>query len=316
MASSSADPGAAVQADFDDGVRPTGPWRHALSRFRRRPLGVAALALLGFLFVLGALAGTLAPYPAGQLFIQFIDKPQRPLSPHHLLGTDPLSHDVLTQILFAIHETTISALVCAAGATVIGVVVGGLAGYYGGWFDALVTWATGVVVAVPAIAVLIIITIWSRFPVTPMSYGLWLTAILWTGVARVVRATVFSLRAREYVDAAQAAGASSLRILVRHLLPNATGPIVVAATSIVGQSIVIVATVDYLGYGYNQAEKPTLGGLVADATHASSLLAVGTGPLSSLWWLYVFPAVLLVVLLVCVTFLGDALDEALNPATS
>jgi peptide/nickel transport system permease protein len=291
-----------------------GPWRQAFGRFRRRPLGLAALAVFAVLCVVAALAGLLAPYQAGQIFLEFMQKPQPPLTAHHLLGTDVLGRDFLTQLLYAIRQTTLSGLVCAGASTAIGVVVGALAGFYGGWFDALVTWATGVAVAVPAIAVLVIILVWSRFPISPLDDGLWLTTVLWTGVARIVRASIISLRPREFVEAAYASGASSLRILARHLLPNATGPIVVAATSLVGQAVVIVATVNYLGYSFDDAASPTLGGLIADATRSTTLLLAGPVPLSALWWLYVFPALLLVVLLLSVALLGDALDDALNPA--
>jgi peptide/nickel transport system permease protein len=291
-----------------------GPWRQAFGRFRRRRLGLASLAVFGLLCVVAAVAGMLAPYQAGQIFLEFMQKPQPPLTAHHLLGTDVLGRDFLTQLLYAIRQTTLSGLVCAGASTAIGVVVGALAGFYGGWFDALVTWATGVAVAVPAIAVLVIILVWSRFPITPLQDGLWLTTVLWTGVARIVRASIISLKPREYVEAAYASGASSLRILVRHLLPNASGPIVVAATSLVGQAVVIVATVNYLGYSFDNAEAPTLGGLIADATRSTTLLLAGPVPLSALWWLYVFPALLLVVLLLSLALLGDALDDALNPA--
>ena len=297
-------------------ARVRGPWRRALLRFHQQPVGVLALAVLLAFCVTGALADVLAPYPAGWAIIELIQHPQPPLTAHHLLGTDALGRDYLTQVLFAIRETTFSALACAAMATAVGVLVGALAAEVAGWFDSLVTWVSGVVVAVPAMAVLVIVTVWSRFYPTPFEYALWLTAILWTGVARVIRAEVRSLRGREFVEAAYASGASRPRVLVRHLLPNASGQIIVAATSIVGQAIVIVATVQYLGYAFNQPERPTLGGLVADATVAPSLILSGTLSLSDLWWLYTFPAVLLVLLLLAVTFVGDALDEALNPTTS
>jgi peptide/nickel transport system permease protein len=299
--------------DDQSTVSPHGPWQQALIRFRRHPLGVVALVVLLAFLVVGALAGVLAPYPAGRTFIELIQKPQPPLTSHHLLGTDVLGRDFLTQLLFAIRQTTLAALACAVMATALGVLVGALAGYMGGWLDSFVSWASGVFVAVPAMAVLIIITVWSRFYPTPFDYALWLTVILWPGVARVVRAELASLRRREFVEAAYAAGASGPRVLLRHLLPNASGQIIVAGTSIVGQSIVIVATVQYLGYAFNQPERPTLGGLVADATVAPSLILTGDVSLSALWWLYVFPAAILVVLLLAVVFLGDALDEALNP---
>jgi peptide/nickel transport system permease protein len=291
-----------------------GPWRQALRRFLRRPLGVLGLAVLAALLLIAALAGPIAPYYPGREFVELITRPQPPLTPHHLLGTDVLGRDFFTQLVFAVRETALSAFVCAGGATAVGVVLGSLAGYYGGWFDELVGWATRVVVAVPAIAVLIVLAVWSPLPLTPLADGLWLMALLWTGVARVVRASVASLRANEYVEAAQASGASSLRVLVRHVLPNASGAVIVAATNVVGQSIAIIATVDYLGYGYNVPERPTLGGLVADATQATAT-SLGRAPaISSVWWLYVIPAALLVLTLLAVAFAGDALDDALNPA--
>jgi peptide/nickel transport system permease protein len=309
-------PDGVVPLDLSSSLRRRGPWRQAFGRFRRRPLGVGALAVFVAFVLTGVLANVLAPYAAGQEFLQFIQKPQPPLTAHHLLGTDVLSRDFLTQILFAIHQTTVSALVCAAIATVIGGVVGMLTGYFGGWLDALATWWIGAVVAVPALAVLVIISVSrSNFALAPLDYALWLSAILWTGVARVVHGTVRSLRTREFVEAAHASGGSDLRVLLRHLLPNASGQIIVAATSIVGQSIVIVATIQYLGYAFNQPDQPTLGGLVADGTNATSLLLTQSAGLASVWWLYAFPAALLVLLLLAVTFLGDALDEALNPMT-
>ena len=296
--------------------RRLGPWRQAAARFRRRPLGIAALALLVGLVVVGVLAGEIAPYYPGQEFIQYITRPQPPLTPHHVLGTDVLGRDFFTELVYAIRETAFSALACAGGATFAGTVLGALAGYYGGWFDELVGWTTRVVVAVPAIAVLIVIAVWSTLPLSPLTDGLWLMALLWTGVARVVRATVRSLRSNEYVEAAEASGASGLRVLFRHVMPNATGAVIVAGTTVVAQAIAIIATVDYLGYGYNKPETPTLGGLVADATQATAA-SLGRAPsLSDVWWLYAIPAGLLVLVLLAVAFLGDTLDDALNPAAS
>jgi peptide/nickel transport system permease protein len=292
-----------------------GPLRQAVRRFRRRRIGVSALAIVIVFFIVGFFAKQLAPYAPEDEFLNYLGHPQPPLTAHHLLGTDAISHDFLSQLLVAIHETTISSLTCAGLATVAGTVVGALAGFYGGWFDALVSWVTTVVVAVPAVAFLLVVIIWNRAPVTPMEYAYWLTAVLWIPVARVVRATVLTLRTREYIEAAHALGAVGPRIIARHIIPNAGGTILVAATTVVSQSIVLVATVDYLGYGFNQYDKPTLGGLLAVATHG--ILAPGSfTPAPAPWWLFVFPAVLLVLLLVSVNFAGDALDDALNPRTS
>jgi ABC-type dipeptide/oligopeptide/nickel transport system permease subunit len=285
-------------------------------RFVRRPLGVAALGIFAGYCIVAIFAHRLAPYPVGYLDMSLFQKPQSPLAPHHVFGTDVFGHDFLTQSLVGIRQTMWSAIVCAAICTVIGGVVGGLAGYYGGWFDSLVTWVTAVVVAIPAIVVLMVVLVWSKYPVTPLGNGLWLCLVLWAGVARVVHSQVRSLRHTEFAEAARASGASNLRILVRHLLPNATGPVIVAATSLVGAEIIIVATVNYLGYSVDQNTAPTLGGLIAQGTRSPALILDGSKSASDLWWLYLIPALLLVFLLLAITFLGDALDDALNPAAN
>jgi peptide/nickel transport system permease protein len=300
---------AGVEAGAEPRVRRRGPWRQAASRFRRRPLGIAAAALLLFIFLVGLLAQALAPYDAGHEFLEFINKPQPLFTPHHILGTDVIGHDFATQLIYGIHESVVSSLVCAGGATLIGTIVGVFAGYHGGIFDAIVTWVSSTIFAVPAVAILLIVVIFSHWPVTPTVFGFWLMLYLWPGIARVVRGSVLSLKTREYVEAAHAAGASELRIMFRHLLPNSAGPLIVAATSLVGQSIIIVATVDFLGLGTVQAEKPTLGSLIADATR-------GTGFAEAGWGLYLLPAIALTLMLVCVNFLGDTLDDVLNPAAN
>jgi peptide/nickel transport system permease protein len=287
-------------------VRRRGPWRQALDRYRRRPLGVAAAGILLVLIVVGLFAEQIAPYDAGHEFLEFINKPQPIGTPHHWLGTDVIGHDFLTQLLFGLRESVVSSIVCAAGATLIGALVGALAGYYGGPLDSFVTWVSSTIIAVPAVAVLLIVVIFSRFPVTPTAFGIWLMLCLWPWIARVVRAQFLTLKSREYIEAAHAAGASGLRIIFRHLLPNSSGALIVAATALIGQSIIIVATVDFLGLGTVQAEKPTLGSLVADA-------ARGTGTAPAPWNLYLVPGLLLMVMLVCVNFVGDTLDDALNP---
>jgi ABC-type dipeptide/oligopeptide/nickel transport system permease subunit len=265
--------------------------------------------------VVAIFAKQLAPFSIGQADMTLFQHPKSPLYPKHPLGTDVFGHDVLTQLLVGIRYTMESALACAGICLVAGVVLGALAGFYGGWLDAIITWVTSVVVAIPAIVVLMVVLVWSKYPVTPLGNGLYLTTVLWAPVARVVRATVRSLRTTEYADAARASGASGLRILVRHLLPNASGPMLVSATSLIGQEIVILATVNYLGYSVEQTQAPTLGGLIAQGTRSPSLMLTPGWSASDLWWLYLLPVLFLAFLLLALAFLGDALDDALTPTT-
>ncbi len=292
-----------------------GPWRQAAARFWRRPLGVLALAVVALFFLVALLAPVVAPYSVGEISLDLIQHPQSPLAVHHLLGTDVLGHDYLTQMLFAVRETMLSAFLCALLATSFGAVVGLLSGYFRGPFETASSFVMQVVVAVPAIAVLGFVSTRYKFLLTPFQNALWLALLFWPSVSRVVATSVGSLQHSEFVEAAYVSGASGRRIVFRHLLPNVSGPIVVAATWLVAQAIVVVATVQYLGYSFNEAHQPTLGGLVADGTNAPSLILSGSVGLGVVWWLYVLPSVVLVVLLLSVTFLGDALDEALNPAS-
>jgi peptide/nickel transport system permease protein len=287
-------------------VRSRGPWRQALGRFRRRPVGVAAVVVLLAFAIVAVLTPRIAPYSGAQLFFEYLDHPQPP-SFHggHLLGTDVIGHDMLTQLLWAIRESMFGAVGCAAGATAIGVVVGAVAGYAGGALDAVVEWLVGVVVTVPALVVLILVVVYSA-PVPLWAFPVTLALYLWTYVARAVRASVVSLRAREFVEAAHAAGASATRIVAGHLLPNTVGTVLVAATAVAGQAIVLIATADYFGLGNQQSDRPTLGGLVANA-------AKGTPSGYAPWWLYAIPAFTLGLLLVCLNFASDTLDDVLEP---
>jgi peptide/nickel transport system permease protein len=285
-----------------------GPWLQAAVRFRRRPLGVLSLLVVLAFVVATAFAGMLAPYAPGQIFIEYINDPQAPSFHHgHLLGTDGIGHDELSQLLYALRASVTGALVCAAGATAIGTLVGAVAGYVGGLLDAVVSWLIGVVVTMPALAVVVLVVVYN-LPLAPIWYGVTLMLYMWTTIARVVRAEVVALRQREFVDAAHAAGASPLRVVVRHMLPNAAGSVLVAATATIGQSILIIATVDFFDYASGDISNPTLGGLVAQATRG-----LGLASRASPWWLYAIPSIALGLLLVCVNFAADSLDDALNP---
>ena len=192
----------------------------------------------------------------------------------------------------------------AAAAAVLGVLVGSVAGYLGGWPDAILMRGVDLVVTVPVMVVTLVS--YSYFsPLTPRDIGFVLILVMWTTVARVVRASCASLRQREFVEAAHALGASPLRVVVRHLLPNAMGPALVATTAVIGQALILEATIDFFSLGTTQLAGPTLGNLVADSTKFD--VPIQLVP----WWTYACPSLVLVLLLLCVNFVGDSLDDAL-----
>ena len=288
--------------------RRVGPWGQALRRFRRHRLGVAALAVLALIVGAGALSGVIAPYEYNKLNLEHFGTPQPPsFSGYHFFGTDDAGKDLFSQTLYGISTSVKVALSVAGLAGLIGVIVGALAGYYRGWIDAGLARVLDVVASFPALLVLLAAFV-TFGNVGLREIGFILILLLWTTVARVVRSSVLSLREKEFVEAARAMGASDLRIIVRHLLPNTVGPIIVAVTSVIGQAILLEATIDFFGYGIYAAQTATLGSLVADGFQQPL-----RGLATDFWWVYTFPTIAIVVLLLCVNYVGDSLDQALNP---
>lgn len=216
---------------------------------------------------------------------------------------------MLVRTLWGLHDSELVAVAGAVVATLLGVVVGSASGYYGGLFDAVVMRFADLVSGFPVIALVLIAFAFIQ-PVTLWRATLLFAVALWPPAARVVRAHVAWLRPEGFVQAARALGASDLRIVARHLLPNTAGTVVVTATSLVGQIILVEATAEFFGFGIDSLVRPTLGNLIAEAT------STGIGAFNQIslgWWVWAAPAALLVVILVCLNLVGDGLDTALNP---
>ena len=277
----------------------------AFRRLLKQPAAVGAGIVLAFLFVVGALAPHFAPNPRTVHLGHWTNHAPL-LSGWHILGTDNLGRDMLVRTLYGLHTSEQSALLATLIAGVVGVVLGGIAGYRGGWLDSMIMRFGDMFGVLPALMLLLIAYTY-LIPVTIEKETLILAFYFWIPVARVVRAEIASLRAREFVQAALSLGASDRRIFVRHLLPNGSSTIIVAVTSLFGQVIVLEATLEFFNVGVPSAVVPTLGNLIGDAQSGS--LAYGLG-----WWTLVTPAGVLILILVCVNLLGDGLAEALRPA--
>jgi len=183
---------------------------------------------------------------------------------------------------------------------VLGLVVGAVAGYFGGWLDNILMRVTDLVLTLPALAILLtaaaLLGSGSQWRISII-----LALFFWTGLARVVRGVFLSLREKEYVEAAKAAGARDGRIMFRHILPNTLGPIIVNATLSVALAILTEAALSFLGFGI-KPPTPSLGVLVSEGQ---------TNPQQ--WWLTVFPGLTIVAIVLCVNFMGDGLRDALDP---
>jgi peptide/nickel transport system permease protein len=288
----------------------------AAHRFRRQPVAVAALAIVVALFVAGAFANVLAPNAVYSIDLSpgvIHHAPE--LAGWHLFGTDWVGRDMVVRTLYGIRTTEEVALAAALLATIVGVLAGALAGYYSGWLDAVVMRIADLVTAYPAVILTLAALVYLH-EAYPHNLIFIFAAIMWAVVARVVRAHIATLRENEFVEAARALGASDARIIFRHLLPNAGGTILVAATSLIGQIILIDATVEFFDYGLPAAISPSLGNLISDVVQFKFGLSNDPAAAGLGWWTWFFPGLVLVIILVCINLVGDALDAALNPSAA
>jgi peptide/nickel transport system permease protein len=292
---------AATQAlAYESGLEVTArsQWWYARHRFLRHRLAMVSLVVLVCVFVAGALAHTIAPYGRDALDLNALS--QAP-SWHHLFGTDQLGRDYFSRTLYGIQSTEKVSLLVAFIATFIGILVGAVSGYYGGWVDNLLMRITDLFLVVPALAVLLVA---ARFLGHGSAYriAIILGFLFWTNIARIVRGSYLSLKEKEYIEAAKAAGSGDMRIMFRHILPNTIGPIVVAATLLTGLAILTESVISFLGFGI-LPPVPSLGNLISDGDAAGL----------NLWWLVTLPGLTIVLIIMCVNFIGDGLRDALDP---
>jgi ABC-type dipeptide/oligopeptide/nickel transport system permease subunit len=281
-------------------LRARSQWSYVLTRFLRHRLAVASLVVLLLIALVGTFASQVAPYTYDELDIENANQGPT-LEDWHLFGTDQLGRDYLSRVIYGVRTSLWVAAFVALLSTALGAAVGALAGYYGGKVDNLLMRFTDLVLTVPGLAVLLTASVYLGSG-EPFQVGLILAFLFWTTIARIVRGVFLSLREEEFVDAAKAAGASDLRIIARHMLPNCVGPIVVNATLAVAAAILVEAALSYLGLGI-QPPHPALGRLISE----------GQSNGFELWWLVTFPGLVIVAIALCVNFVGDGLRDAFDP---
>lgn len=282
-------------------VKPQTQWSLARRRFFRHRLAVGSLVLLVVIFGAGVFAETVAPYSFEEQ--NFPDSALGPtLENKHFFGTDVLGRDYFSRVVFGIKTSEQVALTVALLSTIIGVLVGAAAGYFGGWIDNLLMRLTDLFLTLPLIAVLLVFSALVGQG-KPLRVAIILAFFFWTTLARIVRGQFLSLREKEYIEAAKAAGSSDSRIIFRHMLPNTVGPIIVNATFTIALAIAVEAAISFLGFGV-KPPTPALGKLISDAEGEM---------LTGHWWLGVFPGLMIALIILCVNFVGDGLRDALDP---
>jgi peptide/nickel transport system permease protein len=268
-------------------------WR----RFRRHRLALAGGAILILLYIAAIATPWVAPYGYAQIDITALNQPP---SLHHLMGTDQLGRDELTRVMYGGRISLALGLAVGVFSTVIGATVGIISGHYGKSVDVATMGFVDFMLTLPFLPLLLVAG--KIFQFTPVTIIAALVLLLWPRMARLVRGQVLAVREQEYVLAAKAIGVSNVRIMLRHILPNVVGVMVVEATLIVALAILVESAISYLGLGI-QPPTPSWGNLLQDARTT----------MTEQWWLALFPGLMIVITALCVNFLGDGLRDALDP---
>ena len=302
--------GAAALDEFYDqytmDLEAEGYWSRARRRFFRHRLAVASLFILAGLFAAALFAGQLARYGYNE---PNIDALSASPSWAHPFGTDQTGRDYFSRTVLGLRTEVELALVVGIVGTLIGTLLGAFAGYFGGFADQVVMRFTDLLLTIPPLVIVLVTAAFLRTD-TFFEVTLLIGAVLWMPVARVVRATTLGLREQEYVQAAQAVGASDMRILRKHILPNAVGSVAVAASVMIASAVIIETTLSYLGFGVNalyggrqDTQRPSVGD-VLQAAQVEGLFH---------WWGIVFPGVVIVLIVAPIYFIGDGVRDALDP---
>ena len=288
--------------------RPVSPWGEAWRRFRRHRMAVFSLGVLAVLVA----AVALGPF-AWHVPIDAIDFSATTQGPSvvHPFGTDDLGQDLLARMLYGGRISLAVGIAAMGMAVLVGVTVGALAGMSEGPLDAALMWVTDLFLSLPQLPLLLLLIYLFREPLKAVfgpEGGVFVMIVLvigcfgWMQVARLVRAQFFSLREREFVEAARALGATTTRVVWRHILPNALGPVIVAGTINVAAALIAESTLSFLGLGF-PPDIPTWGRLLFDSKDHLDIAAH--------WALFPGGAIFLTVM--AINFVGDGLRDALDP---
>jgi peptide/nickel transport system permease protein len=272
--------------------------RGTLGSAWRQPLAIAGMALGGAWILVAVFVPLIAPYDPLAQTAHLFSEP----SSAHIFGTDELGRDVFSRVLWGARLSLPLAFFLVAMAVAIGGILGGIAGYFGGWVDEVVMRATDLVFAFPTIILAMAVT--AALGPSLRNAVLAVVIVFWPSYARVVRGLVMSLTEADYVSASRLLGASARRALMVDVLPNVAGPVLVLATLDLGNAVLLLAGLSFLGLG---AQPPT--------PEWGSMVNTGT-QFFERWWMGTFPGLAILSVVLAFNFLGDSLRDALDPRSS
>lgn len=314
----------AQEIDLEENVRTRSLWGDALRKMLRNRLAIIGLVITSLLLFMAIFGPVLSPY--GYTEQDLMATAELP-NAEHWLGTDELGRDLLSRVLYGARTATLVAFLSTSLSLVFGLVFGVVAGYGGRWADAIVGRFIDIIMAVPRLLMAALIAATLKEPIVGWAQSLYeqygwalfedttwldlvvvfggLSLISWPGYARLIRGQIFSLREQDYVLAAQAVGVPGWRIAMRHLMPNALGPVIVSLTFNLGGAMVLESSLSYLGIG-----------VMPPRASWGNMISSNLGSWSYRPWLVAVPSVVLAVVTLGFNFLGDGVNDALNPQSS
>lgn len=319
-----ASPPATIQDAFAN-KKPRSLWIDAWHRLKRNRGSIIGLIIVTFFVLVALFAPWIAPHPpqqsfAGKTYIQpmWVQLPKDPAhtgTPEFPLGTDTIGRDVLSRVIYGARTSMAVGFIPLIVILLIGILIGMIAGFFGGQVDNLLMRFTDIVYAFPDLLFFIImITALRDTWIGQLLNGfvllfVSLALISWTGVARLIRGQVLSVKEKEFVEAARSIGATSPRIMLKHILPNSVTPIIVAAAFIVPASILQEAILGFLGVGIRPSTDPN----AAFPTSWGSLLLDGKIAITGQPGILIAPLICVALIMLAFTFIGDGLRDALDP---
>ena len=275
------------------------PTAQAWRRFRRHPLALAGLVLFGLVLLATVAAPLIARYDYAELNLP--DKFQSP-SLAHFLGTDRVGRDIWSRTLYGGRVSLAVGFAAASISTVIGVILGAVSGYYRGKTDQIIMRFTDVVMTFPRVVIILTAAIYLGQSIASVIFLIGIFS--WPGITRLVRGQVLSLREQQFVLASRSLGSGNRRIIVSHVLPNVVAPLLASVTFDVNGAILLEAGLSFLGVGI-PLPTPSWGNMLESAR---SLDVLQDGP-----WIWVPPAVMILLTVLSINFIGDGLRDAIDP---
>ena len=266
-------------------------------RFKKNKLALLGGIVVIFLFTIAIFAPAITPYDPNAINVHNILEPP---GFTHPFGTDDLGRDILSRIIWGSRISLSVGFVAVGISTLIGVILGALTGYYGGWVDRVIMRFVDIMLSIPTFFLLLAVIAFLEPGISNIMIVIGLTS--WMGITRLVRAEFLSVKEREFTQSARAIGAGDMRIIFRHILPNSTAPVLVSAVLGVAGAILTESALSFLGIG---VQPPT--------SSWGNILTIGKDNIEIAWWLSVFPGVAILVTVLAYNLLGEGIRDAIDP---